>query len=680
MSRYSPTTLTAVNTMRISPLLLALALLIASVLTPATPAESQSISAPTNLRATNTSGGAVSLSWNASSGPNGVLGYRVFRDGREVGNNPTTNAKAVSVGDIALCNNETQRRGARATAALAGNLPGTILLLGDQVQGNGSVNEHNCFNDSWGGLRSRSYAIAGNHEYNTPGAIPHYDYWGNRTGNRNEGFFTVRVGAWNFIGLNTTCWMLSDGCGAGSRQYNFVKAALEASTAPCTAFLGHHPRWSSVGSQNNEWLAPIYQLGLDHGVELMLSGHNHQYKRYAKLDNNLNNNGTGIRQLLVGTGGFGHENAQAGVPTPIVREPNTFGVLELDLRPTGYTGTFRPVAGKTFTDTISEGCQGPNANSINFTDYGLTPGSNVNYRVVAYDANGNTSSAATLTVTANGGPTRNRPAVKNPAPGGLAGAPAPAAAPAPQLAPTPAPAPVPAPAPAPTPEPAPAPTAPPAPAAPTPAPTPTPTPTPTPAPAPAPAPTPPTPAPTPASASSDSSTVELVYSSTFDAGVVDADRDGVGDYVFGTKNPFLALGEQAGLGTDMRLVIPFDLKPEKVAAINNGSRVQLQLRISTIGDRDGTTVDLVALRDTTWRPDGQHYEAPGRIIARDVFDSEDDTITVDITNYAKAKAASGHLMIRIQLNGSSNNNVETRYTIGQANALLDHAKPQLLIS
>jgi len=614
--------------------------LIASVLSPLSGVGAQqggSISTPTNLRATNTAGGAISLSWNASSGPNGVLGYRVFRDGVEVGNNPQVNSDVVSVGDIALCNNEAQRAGARATAALTKSLPGTILLLGDQTQGNGSQNEHNCFDESWGSLKSRAWAIAGNHEYNTPNATPHYNYWGARAGNAGQGYFAVRVGAWNFIGLNTTCWKLNDGCGVGSRQYDFVKNSLEASTAPCTAILGHHPRWSSAGSQNNEWLAPIYQLATDHGVELYLSGHNHQYKRYAKLNNNLSSSDTAVRQLVVGTGGFSKENFQAGSPTPVVRNADSYGVLDLDLRPTSFTSTFKPIAGDTFTDRIQESCHGPNSNSIAFTDYGLAPGSSHNYRVVAYDANGNTSAATTLGVTAGAGTTRNRPGSTNAT-----------------LNATPA-APVAAP-----------------PAAPAPEPAPVPTPTTT-----APAPIPPVVA-KPASEPRSGETVR-VYSSTFDAGVVDKDLDGDGDYIFGTKNPFLGLGQQAGPGTEMRLVIPFDLNERSTAAIDSAARVRLQLRVSAITASNGAGVDVVGLNDTTWKPTASHYAAPARLLARDVFRGANSTITLDITRYAKEKGASGHLLLRVQLNKAQAEAAVARYNVGQANAPLLASKPTLLI-
>ena len=44
------------------------------------------------------------------------------------------------------------------------------------------------------------------------------------------------------------------------------------------------------------------------------------------------------------------------LPNSQVRESNTFGVLKMTLRPTGYDWQFVPVAGKSFTDSGSGSC------------------------------------------------------------------------------------------------------------------------------------------------------------------------------------------------------------------------------------------------------------------------------------------------------------------------------------
>ena len=64
----------------------------------------------------------------------------------------------------------------------------------------------------------------------------------------------------------------------------------------------------------------------------------------------------GIREFVVGTGGKSHY--PLGSPPANVEKSNddTFGILQLTLRPTSYDWKFVPEAGKTFTDTGSGTC------------------------------------------------------------------------------------------------------------------------------------------------------------------------------------------------------------------------------------------------------------------------------------------------------------------------------------
>ncbi|MEJ7707370.1 MAG: fibronectin type III domain-containing protein [Nocardioidaceae bacterium] len=98
---------------------------------------------------------------------------------------------------------------------------------------------------------------------------------------------------------------------------------------------------------------------LRQGVEILLSGHNHFYARFAPQDPNsvadLNN---GLRQFTVGTGGVSHSSATAGLPNLQVQNSTTFGVLELALHSTSYDFNFVPDAPGGFGDTGSGQCTG----------------------------------------------------------------------------------------------------------------------------------------------------------------------------------------------------------------------------------------------------------------------------------------------------------------------------------
>ena len=90
----------------------------------------------------------------------------------------------------------------------------------------------------------------------------------------------------------------------------------------------------------------------------MLSGHDHDYERFAPKDASGGlDPAHGIVQFVVGTGGenhylvFRHERGS-------LRHSNfTFGVLSLTLRPDSYSWRFVPERGASFTDAGSSPCR-----------------------------------------------------------------------------------------------------------------------------------------------------------------------------------------------------------------------------------------------------------------------------------------------------------------------------------
>ena len=102
----------------------------------------------------------------------------------------------------------------------------------------------------------------------------------------------------------------------------------------------------------------IWQALYDAGAELVISGHDHDYERFAPQDpRGVADPARGIRQFVVGTGGRSLY-AFPGPPLPNseARDDKTFGVLKLTLHPTGYEWEFVPTAGATFTDRGTGRC------------------------------------------------------------------------------------------------------------------------------------------------------------------------------------------------------------------------------------------------------------------------------------------------------------------------------------
>jgi hypothetical protein len=65
---------------------------------------------------------------------------------------------------------------------------------------------------------------------------------------------------------------------------------------------------------------------------------------------------TGIREFIVGTGGYSHYRFARKAKNSEVRNNTTFGVLKLTLHAWGYDWQFVPVRGRRFTDSGSGIC------------------------------------------------------------------------------------------------------------------------------------------------------------------------------------------------------------------------------------------------------------------------------------------------------------------------------------
>jgi hypothetical protein len=96
----------------------------------------------------------------------------------------------------------------------------------------------------------------------------------------------------------------------------------------------------------------------DHGADVVLNGHDHNYERFAPQDpNGTLDMSRGIREFIVGTGGKSNYPQGTPLATSEVRNSSSYGVLELTLHPAGYDWRFVPAEGDTFTDAGSAGCR-----------------------------------------------------------------------------------------------------------------------------------------------------------------------------------------------------------------------------------------------------------------------------------------------------------------------------------
>ena len=101
----------------------------------------------------------------------------------------------------------------------------------------------------------------------------------------------------------------------------------------------------------------MWQALYEAGADLILSGHDHNYQRYAPQDSQGRADPErGIRQFVVGTGGGDLYELEEVRPNLEVANDDTYGVLKLVLRAGGYDWEFLPVAEGGFTDVGSVPC------------------------------------------------------------------------------------------------------------------------------------------------------------------------------------------------------------------------------------------------------------------------------------------------------------------------------------
>ena len=239
-----------------------------------------------------------------------------------------------------------------ATAALIGQLhPTAVLTLGDNQYEKGTLAAfQTVYGTTWGQYKRITYPTIGNHEYLTSGAKGYFGYFG------FPAYYSFNLGDWHIVSLDSECSYVG-GCQAGSVQEKWLLADLAANTRPCTLVTYHEPRWSSGQHGDATQMKTIWADLVAAHVDVVLSGHNHDYERFEPLDANGNPDPTGTTEFVAGTGG---KNDYAFSHPPltgeVTRAQDIFGVLSLTLRPTSFSWRFVDAPGFSFADSGSASC------------------------------------------------------------------------------------------------------------------------------------------------------------------------------------------------------------------------------------------------------------------------------------------------------------------------------------
>jgi hypothetical protein len=260
-------------------------------------------------------------------------------------------AVVVAAGDVGDCSRSTDTA---VGDVIRAETAATVLALGDLAYDDGTLTQfRNCYDPAWGSFKARTRPVPGNHEYRTSGASGYFTYFGSVAGPSGRGYYSFDLGDWHVVALNSA---QVNRQGLDSTQLDWLRADLAATTKRCILAYDHHP-WRSSGEHGPTGgsVSTMASILHEQGVTLLLSGHDHDYERFAPMTPSGTTSASGVRQFVVGTGGS-HVDPFGTIRAGSQARSRTHGVLRLTLKATGYDWRFLPVAGKTYSDFGSGTC------------------------------------------------------------------------------------------------------------------------------------------------------------------------------------------------------------------------------------------------------------------------------------------------------------------------------------
>jgi PKD repeat protein len=258
----------------------------------------------------------------------------------------------VGAGNVASCDRTTDE----ATALLLDNISGTVFMAGDGAYATTGVlpDYVNCYGPSWGRHKTRTLPTLGSLDSWSPGSATYWDYWGAQAGVRGKGWYSMDLGFWHIVVLNSNQSLV-----AGSVQEQWLRNDLLTSTKRCTVAIFHHPRFSSANGVF-DGVKGAWDALYDMRAEIIINAHYGSYERFSpQRPDGTRDDTAGVREFVVGMGGLGANGFGTILPNSEMRDNQTYGVLQLKLYETSYDWSYIPIAGKTFRDSGTGPCRGP---------------------------------------------------------------------------------------------------------------------------------------------------------------------------------------------------------------------------------------------------------------------------------------------------------------------------------
>jgi hypothetical protein len=230
------------------------------------------------------------------------------------------------------------------TDLIDGMDPNLFLYLGDVYNDGTETEFHNWYgtgSNHYSRFRSITNPTIGNHEYQGLQAPDYFDYWDNV-----PHYYSFDAAGWHFINLDSTSQY--NQTVAGTPQYDWLVTDLEANTAVCTVAYFHHPLFNVGAEGESLRMSDIWTLLAQHGVDVVLTGHDHDYQRWHPMNGAGEIDPNGVTEFVVGTGGHGiqdfiktDDRMAVGFNTP----PTAFGSLKMELNQDGAAFQFVNIQG-----------------------------------------------------------------------------------------------------------------------------------------------------------------------------------------------------------------------------------------------------------------------------------------------------------------------------------------------
>lgn len=267
----------------------------------------------------------------------------------------------------------------RVAAAIEKVAPELLLSVGDNAYDDGTEREwtENYFAPMASLLANvPTYLTFGNHDYVTAQGQPQIDagYMPSNNPAKTERYYSFDWGHVHFVALDSQCysgWTSTPEC-SKQAQRAWLEADLEQNQQPWTVVFMHHPTYSTGEHGGNARVHDLMPLFEAHGVDLVLTGHDHLYERVYPLRDGKRTDPAdgGVPYWVIGSAGARLRAFASSQPAITAYRDNVnYGFLNVVVDGGNLTADFVNTDGRVI-DSYSTSKQLPEAGFLNI---GLDP-------------------------------------------------------------------------------------------------------------------------------------------------------------------------------------------------------------------------------------------------------------------------------------------------------------------